>query len=132
MMAVNLGATFMPHGLGHLLGIDTHDVGGYPKVRSTGAALLSSRFLSRVNETVAAFCEDRCSSPTNRLSLLSFGFRSRQGVERPKEAGFRSLRTTRLLEKDMVITCEPGCYFVDALLDRALADPTKVRSFGWR
>ncbi|XP_064640469.1 xaa-Pro dipeptidase-like [Lineus longissimus] len=31
MMAVNLCAVFMPHGLGHFLGIDVHDVGGYPE-----------------------------------------------------------------------------------------------------
>ncbi|TQD79615.1 hypothetical protein C1H46_034840 [Malus baccata] len=31
MMVERLGAVFMPHGLGHLLGIDTHDPGGYPK-----------------------------------------------------------------------------------------------------
>lgn len=32
MMAERLGAVFMPHGLGHFLGLDTHDPGGYPKV----------------------------------------------------------------------------------------------------
>lgn len=31
MMDANLGAVFMPHGLGHFIGLDTHDVGGYPE-----------------------------------------------------------------------------------------------------
>lgn len=34
MLKVHLGSVFMPHGLGHLLGIDVHDVGGYPEVRA--------------------------------------------------------------------------------------------------
>ena len=34
MVAKRLGATFMPHGLGHFLGLDTHDPGGYLKVQS--------------------------------------------------------------------------------------------------
>ena len=29
MMAVHLGAVFMPHGLGHFLGLNVHDVGGF-------------------------------------------------------------------------------------------------------
>eukprot|EP01107_Rhizomastix_libera_P006067 TRINITY_DN2017_c0_g1_i1.p2 TRINITY_DN2017_c0_g1~~TRINITY_DN2017_c0_g1_i1.p2 ORF type:complete len:401 (+),score=95.55 TRINITY_DN2017_c0_g1_i1:380-1582(+) len=29
MQKVHIGALFMPHGLGHCLGLDTHDVGGY-------------------------------------------------------------------------------------------------------
>ncbi|KAL2348501.1 hypothetical protein Fmac_002501 [Flemingia macrophylla] len=32
MIVARLGAVFMPHGLGHFLGIDTHDPGGYLKL----------------------------------------------------------------------------------------------------
>jgi Xaa-Pro dipeptidase len=45
MMNVRLGALFMPHGLGHMIGLDTHDVGGYldPQTRSSLPGLKSLR-----------------------------------------------------------------------------------------
>ncbi|XP_010541025.1 PREDICTED: xaa-Pro dipeptidase [Tarenaya hassleriana] len=82
MMVERLGAVFMPHGLGHLLGIDTHDPGGYLT-----------------------------------------------GVERPKEPGLRSLRTARELLEGMVITVEPGCYFIHTLLSAAMDKPKTSKFF---
>jgi Xaa-Pro dipeptidase len=79
LVEMRLGAVFMPHGLGHFIGIDTHDVGGYLP-----------------------------GTP-----------------ERSTLAGLKSLRTSRIIEKDMVLTVEPGCYFINHLLDVALDGPLR-------
>lgn len=71
-----ISALFMPHGLGHLMGLDVHDVGGFIK-----------------------------------------------GRERIQKPGLRSLRMNRPLEAGMVVTNEPGVYFIDSLLRPALSNP---------
>ncbi|MEQ8579030.1 MAG: aminopeptidase P family protein [Balneola sp.] len=80
MMEENIFALFFPHGLGHFLGLDTHDVGGYPK-----------------------------------------------GVDRIERPGIKFLRARRELLPGMVVTIEPGIYFVPAVLKPAIADPEKNR-----
>lgn len=80
MMEENIFALFFPHGLGHFLGLDTHDVGGYPK-----------------------------------------------GVDRIDRPGIRFLRVRRELMPGMVITIEPGIYFIPALLKPALENATQAR-----
>jgi len=82
MMSCNLGGrVFQPHGLGHFIGCDVHDVGGYLEGHP----------------------------------------------ERDTQAGLRSLRTAREIKENHVLTIEPGCYFIDFLIDRALADPELSR-----
>jgi Xaa-Pro dipeptidase len=40
--------------------------------------------------------------------------------ERSTLAGLKSLRTRRDMEENMVITVEPGCYFIDFIIKNAL------------
>jgi len=76
LLAAHVPSLFMPHGLGHLMGLDVHDPGGYPA-----------------------------------------------GTVRSTQPGLKHLRCVRPLEAGMVITVEPGIYFIDALLEPALANP---------
>jgi hypothetical protein len=46
----------------------------------------------------------------------------------PPSQGIKKLRTARTLEAGMVLTVEPGCYFMEPLLTPALSDP-KTKDF---
>ncbi len=47
-----------------------------------------------------------------------------KGVERIERPGIKYLRMRRTLQPGMVLTIEPGLYFVPALLEPALEDDT--------
>lgn len=122
-MAVNLGATFMPHGLGHFLGIDTHDVGGYLDgvERPTLAGFRSLR-TARALQKVRIDCQPpSVIIASHRASGLAAPHMLLCGV-----VVCVVLLCAALLQ-DMYITVEPGCYFIDMLLDAALADEAKAK-----
>ncbi|MBN8923062.1 MAG: Xaa-Pro dipeptidase [Rhodanobacter sp. 68-29] len=79
--AVESGVTaaFFPHGLGHPIGLQVHDVAGFQE--------------------------------------------SERGGSIPRPAGHPYLRMTRVLEPGMVVTIEPGLYFIDMLLAELRGKP---------
>eukprot|EP01100_Stratorugosa_tubuloviscum_P001506 TRINITY_DN1333_c2_g1_i1.p1 TRINITY_DN1333_c2_g1~~TRINITY_DN1333_c2_g1_i1.p1 ORF type:complete len:482 (-),score=225.46 TRINITY_DN1333_c2_g1_i1:51-1496(-) len=82
LMENNISSFFFPHGLGHFLGLDVHDVGGYES-----------------------------------------------GEQRSQKLGYKSLRTNKVLKEGMLITVEPGVYFIRSLLEKAINDETTSRFF---
>lgn len=86
-VATGVSAAFLPHGLGHLLGLQVHDVGG---------------------------------------------FRDQPGGDPiPRPPGHPALRLTRRLVPGMVVTVEPGLYFIGSLLQQLRSGPHSAR-VDWR
>ena len=77
-VAAGAHALFFPHGLGHMLGLDVHDMEG--------------------------------------LGENNVGYNS--SLKRSDQFGLAYLRLGRELETGFVITNEPGCYFIPALIDQ--------------
>lgn len=77
-VAAGAHALFMPHGLGHMMGLDVHDM------------------------------ED--------LGQIYVGYDDE--VRPIQQFGTSSLRMGRRLQEGFVITDEPGCYFIPALIDQ--------------
>ncbi|GKT24857.1 Xaa-Pro dipeptidase [Aduncisulcus paluster] len=50
-----------------------------------------------------------------------------EGRGRFSEPGYSSLRMNRILEPGIVVTIEPGCYFVDVVLNDVKKTPEKVK-----
>jgi Xaa-Pro dipeptidase len=81
-----VSSAFFPHGLGHPIGLQVHDVAGFQQ--------------------------------------------SERGGSIPRPAGHSYLRMTRVLEPGMVVTIEPGLYFIDMLLAE-LRDKPVARDIDW-
>lgn len=81
-VAAGAHALFMPHGLGHMMGLDVHDMED-----------LGQRYVGYDDE-----------------------------VQPSDQFGLASLRMGRRLKEGFVITDEPGCYFIPALIDKWRAE----------
>ncbi len=46
---------------------------------------------------------------------------------RATRPGLRSLRNVRELKEGMLLTVEPGCYFIESEIRKALDDPAKAQ-----
>ncbi len=83
-VAAGAHALFMPHGLGHNMGLDVHDMEDLGQI-----------YVGYDNET----------RPSTQFGLAS-------------------LRMGRMLKPGYVLTVEPGCYFIPALIDQWEAEGT--------
>ena len=81
-VAAGAHALFLPHGLGHMMGLDVHDMEG-----------LGQNYVGYDDE-----------------------------IRPSDQFGLASLRMGRRLQEGFVVTDEPGCYFIPALIDKWKAE----------
>jgi Xaa-Pro dipeptidase len=86
-LEAGLSRHFFPHGLGHFLGLQVHDVGAL--------------------------------------------YARREANEQVPEGEDKYLRLTRKLAPGNIITCEPGIYFIDSLLDE-LQEKPQAAMINWQ
>ena len=77
-VAAGAHALFFPHGLGHMMGLDVHD-------------------MENLGEDRVGYADDQ---------------------DRSSQFGLHTLRLARPLRTGFVVTVEPGCYFIPALIDQ--------------
>ena len=81
-VAAGAHALFLPHGLGHMMGLDVHD-------------------MENLGQNYVGFDDE---------------------VQPSTQFGLSALRMGRRLQEGFVITDEPGCYFIPALIDKWRAE----------
>ncbi|CAG0913867.1 unnamed protein product [Notodromas monacha] len=114
MWKLNVAAVFMPHGVGHLLGLDVHDVGGYAEgtpPRPQLDALPGIYFID-------ALLDAAIQSGDSRSSFFDVDVL-------PRFRGFGGVR----IEDDVVVTSE-GCEVLTASIPRSVADIETVMAEG--